>query len=186
MNSLPSVQNLTDAANANIQTFQSLADIVLNATQRLTTINMEAARSAFALASANSAPLFSDGLREQITGRVTAQGQGIEQAADYLRNVNDVFLKTQADVAQLSAKRLGESTEMLHALLDNVAKVGPAGTPDMVSALKSALNTANATFENMISTTRELTETNLAAAASALQSTASETASAAKSSKKAA
>ena len=186
MNSLPSVQNLTDAANANIMTFQSFAEIVLNASERLTTLNIDAARSVFAFASANSAPLFGEGLRDPFSSRAGFQGQGLEKAAEYVRNVNDVLVKSQADVAQLSAKRMSEVTESLHAMLDGMAKSGPAGTAEIVAAMKSALNTTNATFENLIQTARDVTESNLAAAANALQSTAGEAATATKTSKKAA
>jgi len=186
MNTLPSVQSLTDAANANIMTFQSFADIVLNASERLTTLNIDAARSVFAFASANAGPLIGEGLRDQIASRVGAQGQGLEKAAEYVRKVNEVLVKTQADVTQLSAKRMSEATDSLHSMLDTMAKSGPAGTADIVAAMKSALNTTSATFENMIQTTREVTESNLAAAANALQTTAHEAATAAKASKKAA
>ena len=186
MNTLPSVQNLTDAANANIGTFQSFAEIVLNASERLTTLNIDAARSLFALASANSAPLFGEGIRDQIAGRMSMQSQGMEKAAEYVRNVNDVLLRSQADVTQLGAKRMNEMTESLHAMLDSLAKTGPAGSADIVAAMKTALTTANTTFENMIRTAREVTETNLAAAASALQSTVHEASIATKASKRAA
>jgi hypothetical protein len=103
-----------------------------------------------------------------------------------VRKVNEVLVKTQADVTQLSAKRMSEATDSLHSMLDTMAKSGPAGTADIVAAMKSALNTTSATFENMIQTTREVTESNLAAAANALQTTAHEAATAAKASKKAA
>jgi hypothetical protein len=77
-------------------------------------------------------------------------------------------------------------TDSLHALLDSLAKSGPAGSADIVAAMKTALNTANTTFENLIRTVREVTETNLAAAASALQSTVNEASIATKASKRAA
>jgi len=186
MNTLPSVQNLTDAANANIVTLQSFAEIVLNASERLTTLNIDAARSLFAFASTSSAPLLGEGLRDQIANRVSMQGQGLEKAAEYVRSVNDVCLKSQADVTQMSAKRMSEMTDSLHALLDSLAKSGPAGSADIVAAMKTALNTANTTFENLIRTAREVTETNLAAAASALQRTVNEASIATKASKRAA
>ena len=186
MNSLPSTQKFTDVASANIQTFQSYANVVMNAAQRLTALNMETARSMFALASTNSVPLLSEGLREQLLNRAAAQNQSMEQAAEYLRSLNEVLLKTQAELGQVSAQRMGESTATLHAMLDTMAKSGPAGTPELVSAFKSALNTASAALEGFLTTTREMTETNLTAAANALQSTVSEAAITSKAARKAA
>jgi len=184
MNPLPSVEKLTDAANANLQMFQAYAEISLSAAERLTTLNMDAARSMFAYATANATPMLGEDMRDQIASRFSSQGQNLEKVAEYIRNLNEVVVKTQTDVAHLGAKRISELTEALHAVLDNLAKNGPAGTTEIVAALKSALNTAATTYENMIETAREVTETNLTAAADALHSTASEAAHSAKSASK--
>ncbi len=170
MNTLPSVQKLTQAANGNIQAFQSFADIVLNASERLVALNIEAARTLCSTATANAAPLTaSNDMRDQIAARMGTQGKMFEQAAEYFRSFNDLCAKTQSEVAELNTQRLNEVSGSVHELLDSVAKAGPTGAADIVAAMKAAMNNASAAYENMIKTTRDVTESNLAAASNALQ-----------------
>ncbi len=138
MNSHPAVQKLTDTANASVQTFLSLADIVLNASERLVALNVDAARSAVAFASANATPVASTDLEAQFSSCVAAHGKGIDQAAEYLRNVNEICVQTQADVAELSARHLSEIGESVQSLFDNAPTLSSVGGLDLVSQAKSA------------------------------------------------
>ncbi len=138
MNSHPAVQKLTDTANASVQTFLSLADIVLNASERLVALNVDAARSAVAFASANATPVASTDLEAQFSSCVAAHGKGIDQAAEYLRNVNEICVQTQADVAELSARHLSEIGESVQSLFDNAPTLSSVGGLDLVSQAKGA------------------------------------------------
>lgn len=133
MTTHPAVQNLTDTANTSVQTFLSLADIVINASERLVALNVEAARSAVAFASANATPVASTDLQAQFSSCVAAHGKGIDQAAEYLRNVNEICVQTQADVAEVSAKHLNEISESVQSLFENVPTLGSVGSFDLVA-----------------------------------------------------
>lgn len=168
MNTLPSVQKITQATAESMQAFQSYADIVLNASERLVSLNIEAARTACSFASSN-VPAFGDDLRDQVAARMETQGKGLEQATEYFRNINDLCIKTQAEIAELNTRRLNEVTESAQSLLDNFAKAGPAGATDIVAAMKTAMTNAAAAYENFVKTSRDVAENNLAAATNALQ-----------------
>lgn len=163
------LQKLTDAVNANLQTYLSFAEIILNSSERLSSLNLEASRSAFQQFSASVAPLSGDGIGEQITARINDQGRNLEQAVGYLRNVGEVYAQTQSELAELGSRRVAELTEELQALLDKTTKSAPAGTSEMVTALKTALRQATSVYDSLMKTSREMTETNLAAATKALQ-----------------
>jgi len=168
MNTLPSVQKMSQAAAENMQAFQSYADIVLNASERLVSLNIEAARTACSFASSN-VPALGDDVRDQLTSRMEVQSKGLEQAADYFRNVNDLCVKTQSEIADLNTRRMNEVTESVQGLLDSFAKSAPNGAADIVSAMKTAMSNATAAYENFVKTSRDVAESNLAAATNALQ-----------------
>lgn len=138
MTSMPSVQQITDTANTSIQHFVALADIVLNASEQLVGLNIDAARSACELASTSVAPLTSNDIKEQISSRVAASGEGFEKAANYLRSVNEICAKTQADVVELNTRRAGEYAQSVQSLLDSVAKFAPVGAFDFSAEAKPA------------------------------------------------
>lgn len=168
MNTLPSVQKMTQAAAENMQMFQSYADIMLNASERLVSLNIEAARAACSFASSN-VPVSGDDFRDQLASRMDIQSKGLEQAAEYFRHVNDLCIKAQSEVAELNARRLSQITESVQVLLDNLAKSGPTGTADFISAMKTAMSNASAAYESFVRTSRDVAENNLAAASNAMQ-----------------
>lgn len=131
---MPSVQQLTETVtettHSSIEHFVALADIVLNASEQLAALNINAARSACEFASENAVPLTGEDVKEQLSSRVAASGQGFEKAADYLRNVNEICAKTQATFAELNAKQAGEFAQSVQSLFDTVAKLAPIGAFD--------------------------------------------------------
>lgn len=133
MTSMSSVQHFTETAHSSIEHFVALADIVLNASEQLAALNINAARSACEFASAQVVPLTGEDVKEQISSRVAASGQGFEKAADYLRNVSEVCAKTQATVAELNVKQAGEFAQSMQTLVEKVAKSAPLGAFDFAA-----------------------------------------------------
>lgn len=132
---MSSVQHFTETANSSIEHFVALADIVLNASEQLAALNINAARSACEFASAQVVvPLTGADVKEQISSRVAASGQGFEKAADYLRNVSEVCAKTQATVAELNVKQAGEFAQSMQTLVEKVAKSAPLGAFDFAAS----------------------------------------------------
>lgn len=142
MNTHPSVQKLTETANVGIQTFQSFAEIVLNASEQLVSLNLDAARSLCSYASTQTVPLTGEELRSQFASRVAAHGQNIERATEYLRNVSDICVKTQADVAELGAKQLSELSDSVQSLFHEVAKLTPVNPLEVIAVPASAARPA--------------------------------------------
>ena len=168
MNTLPSVQKMTQTAAENMQMLQSYAEIILNASERLVSLNISAARAACSFASSN-VPVSGDDLRTQLASRADIQSKGLEQAAEYFRNVNDLCVETQSEVSELNTRRLNQITESAQALLDNLVRSSPTGSADFVSAMKTAMSNAAAAYESFVRTSRDVAENNLAAASNAMQ-----------------
>jgi phasin protein len=188
MNAFVSTQKFANAANGNIAAFQSLADIVLNASEQMLALNFNAARVACAQASASAAPIVEHDPRAQFASQMGAQSKSIEQAIEYFTNVSTLLARTQGDLAEFTISQINETSRGFTEALDSFANSAPTGTSDMFAALKSAMSNATAAYENFVKNTRNLTETNIAAASQALQPmlAATTATTASKSSKKAA
>lgn len=169
MNNMVNTQKLAKAANGNIEAFQSLADTILNATERLLALNIDAARNACAFVSVAAAPVAEGDLREQFSSRLAAQNKSLEQAADYFRNVNELFIQTQGEITAFGTRQFDEASRSLGEFVEHFAHTAPAGTNDFVNAVKTAMSNASAAYESFVKTSRDVAETNLAAASNALQ-----------------
>lgn len=128
MTNYPSMQRLTATANSNLQAFQSMAEIMLNASERLAALNVEAARSFCAFAASQKFPANGEELRDRLAGKGNAQDHGLEQAAEYLRNVNEVCLRTQSEVAELSTQHLNEISNSMSSLFGEVGSMMSTGS----------------------------------------------------------
>ena len=185
MNTLVSPQKLTSTATGNISAFQSIADIVLNASGQLMALNFDAARNFCAQASA-AVPVIEGELREQVSSRMGSQAKSIEQTVEYFTSVNGLLVRTQGELADFGVRQINDASHNIGETLDQLANSAPAGATDLIAAMKSAMSNATATYENFVKNTRTLAETNLAAAGNALQPMLAASASAGKSGKKAA
>nr|WP_211162177.1 phasin family protein [Aromatoleum petrolei] len=169
VNTLVTTQKLAKAANGNIEAFQTLADTILNATERLMALNIDAARNACACMSASAAPVVEGDMREQFASRLTVQNRSLEQAAEYFRNINVLFVETQGEIAAFGTRQFDEAARGLGEFVEQFAHSAPAGTNEFVNAMKTAMSNASAAYESFVKTSRDVAETNLAAASNALQ-----------------
>lgn len=165
MTSFNPVHKLTEIATTNSDIFKSAVDISVSATEQLLALNL----NTFRALSSGYAPIAGDNAFEQIAARFKAPGQSLEQTTEYFRSVTDICVKTQSEFARLNADCVNKSVQSLNALLDSYAKSGPAGTAEVVGKLKTAINSVTEAYENMLRTTQEATETQLAAASHAFQ-----------------
>jgi len=134
MTNPPSMQNFANTANSSLKTFQSLAEIMLSASEQLVALNVDAARSFCAFAASQTLPTNTEELRDRVTGKGNTQNQGFEQASEYLRNVNEVCLRAQSEVAEISTRHLNEFSNSMSSLLGEVAKMTPATALGKLSA----------------------------------------------------
>ncbi|HJV28626.1 MAG TPA: phasin family protein [Aromatoleum sp.] len=168
MNTLVSPQQIASVATGNISAFQSLADIVMNASGQLMALNFDAARNLCVNVSA-ATPVVQGDLRDQVASGMGAQAKSIEQTVEYFNSINDLLVRTQGELADFGMRQLNDASHSIAETLEQFAGAAPAGTSDMISAVKSAVSNATATYENFVKNTRSLAETNLAAAANAMQ-----------------
>lgn len=161
----PLQEKISEVANANGEALKSMVNVALNASEQLLALNLNVLRSY----TANIAKPTSGNTAEQMTAQFKSPAKTLELTSDYLRNVSGICLKTQSEFAQLNVERISELNQSVSAMLDDMAKSGPKGTAEVVEQVKSALGSMTEAYENMIRTTSEIAESNLAAASSALE-----------------
>jgi len=164
MNSISYLQKVTEAASDNGEVFKAIFDVSLNATQQLLALNGDFLRS---FVTAGTTPSTHD-LHEQMSVYM----QGFERASEYFRNVNELGVKTQAEIATVSAQRAAEVTQALVAQVDNLFQGSPLKTAGIADILKSTLSNAGTACENIINTSREVAESTMTVATQALQTSA--------------
>lgn len=164
-----SAQNLAKVAQSNIAAFQSLADIALNASEQFFALNLDAARNACAQAVATSAPVVEGDLQQQISSRVNSQGKALEQLVGYLRSVNDLNVRTQGELTAFGTQRMEDMSREMGEFLDQCASSAPAGVSEYIVALKNAMANATVAYENFVKTSRDVAESNMAAATNAME-----------------
>ncbi len=121
----PTAQKFAATAHSSIQIFQQMADVVLSASEQMVNLNLDAARSMCAYVSSQaSLPVKSD-LQANLADRSQAHSAGIERASEYLRNVSDICLRTQSEMAELGARHFTEVNQSMQSLFGEVARINP-------------------------------------------------------------
>lgn len=169
MHNFANAQKLAKTVQGNLDAFQNFADIMFGASEQLIALNLDAARKACTWLSASASPLTTGDLREQFAARADAQGKSLEQAADYIRNFNELFIRTQGDIAAFGTQQIEQASHVAGEIIEQLARSAPGETGDFLTAMKAAMSNATTAYENFVRTSRDVAESNLAAASNALQ-----------------
>lgn len=158
---MPTVsEQLSAATRTNLESQVALMTAISNkmfeGMQRLIDLNLQAARTS--LDESNQA------IRQLMTVRETRdlinlssqQAQPtMEKAISYGRHVATIASTTQAEMTKVAEEQVAESNRKLIGLVEQVTQNAPAGSENVVSLLKSAIDTANSTYEQLSKTTRQ-------------------------------
>lgn len=154
---------------ANLETAVSLANVVIEGTERLANLQLAAAREVLAEGAKNAKGLLAVKDAQDLLGLQPAYEAVVEKTLGYSRNVYEVASETQGEVSKILEARVGELRDTLVAVLEKAAKSTP-GSDVAVAAIKSAVAAANSAYDNLQKATKqvaELTEANVAAIATA-------------------
>jgi hypothetical protein len=82
----------------------------------------------------------------------------VEKAQSYWRHVYEILSGTQAEFTEILIAQFKRCQHDFQAFVDNLATNAPAGSEAVLSAWKSAIETANATFETTQKATKQVVE----------------------------
>ncbi len=154
---------------ANLETAARFANVAFGGAERLFELQLKATKAALAdgMDGAKTLSTIKD-LQQFADVKDTVAQPAFEKATDYMKSMYDVATETQAEFGKLIEQQFATFNKQVVVALDKFAETAPAGSEAGISALKSAIVTSNAAYENLSKAAKQLNETaktNLEAAA---------------------
>jgi phasin family protein len=144
---------------ANLEIAMKFAGVVLQGAERILDLQLKAAKSALADSVENAKTIASVKDVQQFAALKENLAQpSIEKATAYAKSMYDVTAATQAEFGRLVEEQVSEFNKQVVTTLDRMVKTAPAGSEAGIAAIKSGINAANATYENMSKIARQFTE----------------------------
>lgn len=79
----------------------------------------------------------------------------IEKALSYSRHIANIASTMQAEMARATEEQMAEASRKMVGLLEQATSNAPAGAENIVALMRSAIGTANASYEQLSKTTRQ-------------------------------
>lgn len=165
-------EQFSNATKANFESqfaiFSALTGKAFEGMEKLVELNMAAAKASLEESAVTTRQLLSAKTPQEFFSLTSAQAQPTaEKALSYSRQVAAIASGTQAEFTRAAEQQVAETSRKIITLVDEVTKNAPAGTENMVAAVKASLTNANAGYEQMSKTAKqaaETVETNVSAA----------------------
>jgi phasin family protein len=161
-------EQIASANKTGVEAFLGLASTQFAALERLSALNIGAAKTAFEESLGRAKALLNaKDAQDYLTLNTAASQPALEKAIAYSRSVYEVAAQTQGEMAKFLEARAAEFNKNLVGILDKVSKNAPAGSDVAVAAVKSALaaaSTAYDSFNKVAKQATEIAEANFAAA----------------------
>lgn len=148
------------AFEAQLALVTSLTHKAFEGVEKLTALNMHAARASMEESNAAIKHMFSAKTPQEFFALGTAQSQPTtEKAAAYARKVASIASEIQAEFTKAAETQISDMNHKAAALVDDATKNAPAGSESAVAMFKSALGNANAGYEQFSRTTKQAVAT---------------------------
>lgn len=157
MSSANNLQKAVETATASGAAFKSIYEISLNAVQQIYSRNSEFVR-AFAEAGAHR----KGGL--DLHDLAGTYARYLERSSEYFSEIGDICATTQAEVFKVGAQSAEEIAKNFIAEFEALLQQHPLDNAKFSDWLTSALSTAGTTYEKIVDTSRQITESSLTVA----------------------
>jgi len=145
---------------ANLEAPTRFANVALGGAERLIEIQLKAAKTAWTDSVENAKTLAEvKDLQQFAEVKDTVAQPAFEKAADYVKSVYEIASETQAEFGKLIEQQVAGFNKQFVVALDKMAEAAPAGSEVGITALKTAIVTGNAAYENLSKAAKQLNET---------------------------
>lgn len=177
---------LSAAREANVDAALSLANSAFANAERLTSLNLSTARSAFDDSVAAVQALLAVKEPQDLVKLQSSLAQPlVEKSVAYARSVYEIASQAQEEVAKLVDGQVAELNKTLAAALEKAAKSAPAGSEVALAAVQTAIDAANSAYGSVAKAVKQVTDAAEANAEALTAATVKATAPAKRSTKKA-
>ena len=165
---------------SHVDTFFSLTNKVFEGVEKLTALNLQAAKSIFAETQETAQKTLSGKDPQDLLKLQSGLTQpAAEKAQAYSRHVYEILTGTQAEFLKVAEAQFAEYSHSAQSFIDTLTKNAPAGSETAVALLKSTITAANTTYDTVHKATKqavEIAESSFDAATSAASKAAKDTA----------
>ena len=155
---------------ANLESAMRFAGVAIEGAERMIDLQMKAAKTAFADSIESAKALAAVKDFQQFAALIDHLAQPtLEKATAYAKSVYDLTSETQAEFSKLVEVQVADFNKEVVTTLDKMVKSAPAGSEVGVAAVKSAIASVNAAYDNLTKVGKQFaqaTQSNLEAAAS--------------------
>ncbi|MES2130263.1 MAG: phasin family protein [Pseudomonadota bacterium] len=156
-------EQFSNATKANFEAqfamFSSLTSKAFEGVEKLVDLNITAAKASLEESQAAARQLLSAKDPQEFFSLSAAQAQPTaEKAISYGRQLASIAAGTQAEFSKAAESQIAETNRKVVALVDEVTKNAPAGSENVVAAIKASIGNANAAYEQVTKTTKQAVE----------------------------
>ena len=150
-------EQFAEINHANIAQATKVAALVIENTEKLTKMNLAAAKSALAqgVESAQAAASVKD-VQEMMALRAKYAESGVQTAMSYSRTLYDLASEAQAEYSSMAEELWSNYTKGVAAFVDKASKSAPAGSDAAVNAFKSTFAASTAAFDQFQKATKQV------------------------------
>jgi phasin family protein len=149
----------TAAQQSNLDALVWLGSKAFEGVEQLTALNLEAAKTGLGEAAAASQALLSAKDPQSLLTLQAALAQGAaEKSAAYGKQVYDIALASKAEFEKAAAEHFATVQASFVAAVESATKNAPEGSNSGMALFKSAIATANNTFDSLQKASRQATD----------------------------
>jgi phasin family protein len=156
-------EQFSNATKANLEShfalMSSLTAKTFEGLEKLVDLNINAAKATLEESSATARQLLAVKDAQEFFSLTAAQAQpSAEKALSYGRQLASIAAGTGAEFSKAAEAQIVEANRKVIALVDEVSKNAPAGSENVVAAVKTAISNANAGYEQFSKTAKQAVE----------------------------
>jgi len=157
-----------------VNAFNAVAHALLAATEKLSSLNVSACRSAIDGATDVAQSLSSVKDPNQLMALSGASAQpSVEKFVNYTRELTGIANGVSAEIGKVFQQQVSDSNRRMADLLDYVAKSAPPGSEQALAMLRSAVAAGNTAFDTASKVSRQTADWAQANLATATKATGS-------------
>ena len=157
-------EQFSNATKANFESqfaiFSTLTSKAFEGIEKLVELNITAAKATLEESSAAAQQLLAAKDPQEFFALTAAQAQpSTEKALSYSRQLAAITAGTQAEFTKAAEQQIAETNRKVISLVDEVSKNAPAGSENVVAAIKASIGNANAGYEQLTKTSKQAAQT---------------------------
>jgi phasin family protein len=170
---VPTSTQILEAQKSNVDALAQVFATFVQATEKLTQLNLEATRTLLQDGTNTASSLLGARDPQELANLANAAATPVgEKLAAYSRSVYGIASEASAELGRLVEGQVGDNSRKVQEAIDALARSAPAGSEATVTLLKNSLSQATVAFDTLAKAARAASQTagnNFAAAVAAAE-----------------